>query len=393
MAPILEKIVERDKVREIVKGLKNDKKKIVLTNGCFDNLHVDHIYFLEKAKELGDILIVALNDDRRVKELKGNKRPIFPASERAYALSMLSCVDMIFIFTDSTGCNLLKEILPDVYVKGRDYEIAGIDIPEFSEAARLNIDHRFVGRFRSKNSTHILERLQQTGRDTYYLENWKMEFERLGRIKEQEQHWLIFAFLTTGAVISIFFSFAKFGTELLNVPIWHRFFIYWGTIIVFQLFAYIWIRKSLSLRKEYYSCRGNCIRFSFYLGMPIPDDWKITNINVSKKHEKDMYIKKWRDSATSPEGGKRWEMNSLVFLLILLTCTAWIHNNPTFYKMQSTTLESTPHNGPSEIIWGISLVIGLLLTAWPTLAYKYLDVKELKKIWKSEIQEIIRLQD
>jgi D-beta-D-heptose 7-phosphate kinase/D-beta-D-heptose 1-phosphate adenosyltransferase len=95
--------------------------QIVFTNGCFDLLHVGHLRLLERAKRLGDTLIVGLNSDRSVRELKGPERPIIPESERAEMLAGLAAVDYVVIFDELTPLNLIKAIMPNVLVKGGDW--------------------------------------------------------------------------------------------------------------------------------------------------------------------------------------------------------------------------------------------------------------------------------
>ncbi|MFA4992004.1 MAG: D-glycero-beta-D-manno-heptose 1-phosphate adenylyltransferase [Candidatus Omnitrophota bacterium] len=109
---------------EILKALKKLKrdKKIVFTNGCFDILHAGHASYLTKAKALGDILIVGLNSDRSVRQLKGGSRPIVNQKNRAALLSALEAVDFVVIFGDLTPMRLIKAVRPDVLVKGGDWK-------------------------------------------------------------------------------------------------------------------------------------------------------------------------------------------------------------------------------------------------------------------------------
>ena len=111
---------------EIIKKIKDEKKKIVFTNGCFDLLHVGHIRYLAQAKKLGDFLIIGLNSDSSVKELKGKNRPINPFEDRATLLSALNSVDLVIMFEEQTPENLIKDIIPDILVKGGDYNIEDI---------------------------------------------------------------------------------------------------------------------------------------------------------------------------------------------------------------------------------------------------------------------------
>ena len=109
-----------------IHSLKKEEKKIVFTNGCFDLLHVGHIRYLSQAKKLGDILIIGLNSDRSVKMLKGEDRPINSFEDRATLLSALKSVDLVIMFEEQTPENLIKEIVPDILVKGGDYKIEEI---------------------------------------------------------------------------------------------------------------------------------------------------------------------------------------------------------------------------------------------------------------------------
>ena len=100
---------------------KRNGRRIVFTNGCFDLLHLGHIWCLEKARTLGDVLIVGINSDASVHKLKGEGRPAIPATERAEILSALECVDAVVIFDDLTPREIIAKILPDVLVKGGDW--------------------------------------------------------------------------------------------------------------------------------------------------------------------------------------------------------------------------------------------------------------------------------
>jgi D-beta-D-heptose 7-phosphate kinase/D-beta-D-heptose 1-phosphate adenosyltransferase len=101
-------------------------RKLVFTNGCFDLLHVGHVRYLNQARNLGDALIVGLNSDSSVREVKGDLRPIVPEAERAEILAALASVDYVFIFADPTPQRVIDAIVPDVLVKGADWEIPDI---------------------------------------------------------------------------------------------------------------------------------------------------------------------------------------------------------------------------------------------------------------------------
>ena len=122
-----------EEIQAIRKDLKAQGKKVVFTNGCFDILHAGHVDYLQKAKECGDILILGLNSDSSVREIKGEKRPIVPEEERAYILSNLKSVDYVTLFDEPTPFELISAIIPDILVKGADWsidKIVGRDVVE-----------------------------------------------------------------------------------------------------------------------------------------------------------------------------------------------------------------------------------------------------------------------
>ncbi len=119
-------ILALQKLKKIVKKIKSNGKSIVLTNGCFDILHAGHITLLKKAKQLADVLIVALNTDKSVKRLKGNKRPILNQKERALIVDSIKYVDYVVLFDEDTPYRVIGELKPDVLVKGADYKIKDI---------------------------------------------------------------------------------------------------------------------------------------------------------------------------------------------------------------------------------------------------------------------------
>ncbi len=120
------KIKALNQLIQIVNQLKKQNKKIVTTNGVFDILHFGHVKYLEEAKKLGDVLIVGLNSDASVKQIKGTKRPINDQKSRLCVLAALESVDYTFIFNEKDPRNWLKKIKPDLHVKANDYKPAQI---------------------------------------------------------------------------------------------------------------------------------------------------------------------------------------------------------------------------------------------------------------------------
>lgn len=115
-----------DELKSIRQRLKDEGKKVVFTNGCFDLIHAGHVDYLSKAKRLADVLIVGLNSDKSVKSIKGKKRPILKEDERAFIISNLKPVDYVILFNEDTPQKLIEELLPDVLVKGADWNVENI---------------------------------------------------------------------------------------------------------------------------------------------------------------------------------------------------------------------------------------------------------------------------
>lgn len=126
---IYKKILDsEDKLNLAIQEIKKKSKRLVFTNGCFDILHRGHIEYLSKAKDLGDILIVAINSDESVKKIKGSNRPINSLNDRMFLLASLAFVDYVTYFEESTPIEIIKKIQPNIHVKGGDYRIE--DLPE-----------------------------------------------------------------------------------------------------------------------------------------------------------------------------------------------------------------------------------------------------------------------
>jgi len=119
----LKKLYSLDQLSDIIKNLKRTGKTIVLANGCFDLIHVGHIRYLKEAKELGDILVLALNSDSSVRRLKGKGRPFINENERAVILSAFSFVDYLTIFAEDNVEKILLSLKPDIHAKGSDYTV------------------------------------------------------------------------------------------------------------------------------------------------------------------------------------------------------------------------------------------------------------------------------
>ena len=151
---------------------KSQGKRIVFTNGCFDILHSGHVSYLNQAKAMGDILVVGLNTDESIKRLKGSGRPVNSLSNRIKVLAALSCVDHIVTFgskKDDTPINLIKAVVPDIFVKGGDYE--NTQLPEAAILKKLGCKIAFLPYIANQSTTQTIKRMDNTTRMKFSLLN------------------------------------------------------------------------------------------------------------------------------------------------------------------------------------------------------------------------------
>ena len=121
--PPSEKIKTASEIRRVVVELKRSLKRLVMTNGCFDLIHPGHIRYLNRARRHGDLLLIALNSDASVHRLKGAGRPILNEEDRCEILASLECVDLVTVFEEETPARLIRNLLPDILVKGGDWPL------------------------------------------------------------------------------------------------------------------------------------------------------------------------------------------------------------------------------------------------------------------------------
>ena len=153
------KILDRTKASDV-----RDKyvgKTIVFTNGCFDILHVGHVRYLAAAKRLGDILVVGLNSDASVRELKGIGRPLNSQDDRAEVMAALEAVDHVIIFAEKRVSHLLREMRPQVYAKGGDYTVDSLDSEEVVALKEINARIEILPLVPGKSSSKLLQTIQQ----------------------------------------------------------------------------------------------------------------------------------------------------------------------------------------------------------------------------------------
>jgi|SRR5580700_6206507 len=138
------------------------QQRVVFTNGCFDILHVGHIRYLTAAKQLGDILVVGLNGDDSVRQLKGSGRPINSEADRAEILAALAAVDHVVIFPEMRASRLITLLRPDFYVKGGDYSIDGLDRSEVDALRSVGAEIKIVPLVPGRSTTRLIEAIQNT---------------------------------------------------------------------------------------------------------------------------------------------------------------------------------------------------------------------------------------
>src|SRR5213595_2481969 len=153
------KIVPRDMLQSKLAEHRRRRERIVFANGCFDTLHVGHIRYLEGARREGDIVVVGVNDDSSVRNLKGPGRPILDENARAHLVAALRCVDYVVLFAEPNVEALLEELRPDVHAKGTDY--AAETVPERAVAARLGIRVAIVGDPKEHSTQQLLESIRK----------------------------------------------------------------------------------------------------------------------------------------------------------------------------------------------------------------------------------------
>lgn len=154
------KTIARNQTAELARQLKHGQKRVVFTNGCFDILHAGHVRYLQAARELGDCLIVGLNSDASVRRLKGPERPVNQEADRAEVLSGLAAVDYVVIFDEPTAEDLIREIQPDVYVKGGDYSLE--QLPESRVVSGYGGKTVLVPEVPGRSTTNLIKKINRS---------------------------------------------------------------------------------------------------------------------------------------------------------------------------------------------------------------------------------------
>ena len=154
------KLVDLQQLRTIIADLRAAGQRVVFTNGCFDIIHPGHILHLQQARQEGDVLVVALNSDESVRQLKGPDRPVFSQQERATVLAALEPVDYITIFGTPRVTEIIEAIRPDVYIKGGDYTLDTLVAEEREALDRCGTEIRLLPEIDNFSTTDVINRVR-----------------------------------------------------------------------------------------------------------------------------------------------------------------------------------------------------------------------------------------
>ncbi|MGB8342662.1 MAG: adenylyltransferase/cytidyltransferase family protein [Chthoniobacterales bacterium] len=140
--------------------IRANRRRLVLTNGCFDLLHVGHVRYLQQAAELGDVLVVAVNGDESVRSLKGCGRPLNSEEDRAEVLAALECVDFVVIFPEVRATRVIEALRPAIYVKGGDYTLESLDPEEVAALKKAGAEIKTLPLIPEKSTSRLIERMR-----------------------------------------------------------------------------------------------------------------------------------------------------------------------------------------------------------------------------------------
>lgn len=149
-----------DELTQVRDAMELAGRKLVFTNGCFDLLHVGHVRYLQQARALGDALVIGLNSDRSVRELKGEGRPVNTQDDRAEVLAALGCVDYVVIFEGKRATDLIRTVRPHIYTKGGDYTPDSLDAEERAGLAEAGARIEILPLVPGRSTTAVLARLR-----------------------------------------------------------------------------------------------------------------------------------------------------------------------------------------------------------------------------------------
>lgn len=156
-----DKVIDWDKLPAWRAALRSSGQKLVVTNGCFDILHLGHVTYLESARQYGDALLVGVNGDESTRQLKGPGRPVNSQSDRAAVLAALASVDGVCIFSDKTAVKFLAAAQPDIYVKGGDYTLDSLNQDERRTVEQAGGKIVIIPLVPGKSTTGLLEKISK----------------------------------------------------------------------------------------------------------------------------------------------------------------------------------------------------------------------------------------
>ena len=157
------KIVDAEQLRAIADEMRNQGRKLVLTNGCFDLLHIGHVRYLQGARALGDALAVAINGDESVRALKGEGRPLSIETDRAEVIAALECVDHVIIFPEVRATQLLEKVRPAIYVKGGDYTAETLHPDERAALEHAGAEIRILPFEKGHSTSNLIDEIKKLG--------------------------------------------------------------------------------------------------------------------------------------------------------------------------------------------------------------------------------------
>lgn len=155
------KIVTAEELAAIQKKMRAEGRKLVLTNGCFDLLHLGHVRYLQTARALGDALAVAINGDQSVRALKGEGRPLNPEMDRAEIVAALECVNHVVVFPEVRATGLLETVRPSIYVKGGDYAADTLHAEERAALEKIGAEIRILPFEKGQSTSALIERMKR----------------------------------------------------------------------------------------------------------------------------------------------------------------------------------------------------------------------------------------
>jgi rfaE bifunctional protein nucleotidyltransferase chain/domain len=158
------KIIDMNELKRCARELRAAGKKLVVTNGCFDLLHVGHVRYLQAARGLGDALAVGLNGDRSVRKLKGSGRPINKEGDRAEVLAALGCTDFVTIFPEMRATQFILAAQPAIYAKGGDYTSETLNAEEQAALQEVGAEIRIIPFEKGYSTSLLLEQLRKSGK-------------------------------------------------------------------------------------------------------------------------------------------------------------------------------------------------------------------------------------